>query len=109
MIKDHIRSSIIVLVQAILPIIALLALAPWFINKNLLNHWKYTFANIQPSFLFLHGLLYLSLILLWPKLVTRLQIQNELAPEQLKTVLKVRWYLLGIFLLIDSLMIWRML
>ncbi|HAT7932256.1 TPA: hypothetical protein GJ761_10635 [Legionella pneumophila] len=109
MIKHYIRSFIIVLIQAILPIIGLLIIAPWIINTNILTRWQHTFANIQPLFLGLHRLLYLALILLWPKLVTRIQINNQLSSEQLKTALKVRWYLLAIFLFIDALMIWRML
>ncbi|HAU1838695.1 TPA: hypothetical protein RJX18_000191 [Legionella pneumophila] len=105
MIKHYIRSSIIVLIQTLLPIIALLAIAPWFINGNLLTRWQSTFATIQPLFLGLHGLLYLALILLWPKLISLLQNQHQLTPEQLSSALKARWYLLGIFVFIDSLMI----
>lgn len=105
MIKHYIRSSIIVLIQTILPMIALLALAPWFINGNLITRWQSTFATIQPLFLGLHGVFYLALILLWPRLISRLQNQHQLAPEQLNTALKARWYLLGIFVFIDALMI----
>lgn len=109
MIKNYIRSSIIVLIKAILPIIALLTLAPWIINTNLFAYWRHAFANIQPSFLVLHGLLYLALILLWPKLIARKKIQNQPTPEELNIALKIRWYLLAIFLFIDVLMIWKML
>lgn len=105
MIKHYIRSSIIVLIQTILPMIALLALTPWFINGNVLTRWQSTFATIQPLFLGLHGLFYLALILLWPRLISRLQNQHQLAPEQLNTALKARWYLLSIFVFIDTLMI----
>lgn len=105
MIKHYIRSSIIVLIQTLLPIVALLALAPWFINGNLFTRWQSTFATIQPLFLGLHGLLYLALILLWPRLISRIQNQHQLSPEQLSTALKARWYLLGIFVFIDALMI----
>ncbi|MFO9576119.1 hypothetical protein SDB61_09640 [Legionella pneumophila serogroup 1] len=105
MIKHYIRSSIIVLIQTILPMIALLALTPWFISGNLLTRWQSTFATIQPLFLGLHGLFYLALILLWPRLISRLQNQHQLAPEQLNTALKARWYLLGVFVFIDTLMI----
>ncbi|MGM9370867.1 hypothetical protein ACTAZN_01595 [Legionella pneumophila] len=105
MIKHYIRLSIIVLIQTLLPIVALLALAPWFINGNLLTRWQSTFATIQPLFLGLHGVFYLALILLWPRLISRLQNQHQLAPEQLNTALKARWYLLGIFVFIDALMI----
>lgn len=105
MIKHYIRSSIIVLIQTLLPIVTLLALAPWLINGNLLTPWQSTFATIQPLFLCLHGVLYLALILLWPMLISRLQNQQQLAPKQLNTALKARWYLLGIFVFIDALMI----
>ncbi|HFT6662071.1 TPA: hypothetical protein ACGRM6_001344 [Legionella pneumophila] len=105
MIKHYIRSSIIVLIQTLLPIVALLALAPWFINGNLLTRWQSTFATIQPLFLGLHGLLYLALILLWPRFISRIQNQHQLSPEQQSTALKARWYLLGIFVFIDALMI----
>ncbi|HAT2134244.1 TPA: hypothetical protein JBB06_03265 [Legionella pneumophila subsp. pneumophila] len=105
MIKHYIRSSIIVLIQTLLPIVALLALAPWFINGNLLTRWQSTFATIQPLFLGLHGVYYLALILLWPRLISRLQNQHQLASKQLNTALKARWYLLGIFVFIDALMI----
>lgn len=105
MIKHYIRSSIIVLIQTILPIIALLAIAPWFINSNLLTRWQSTVTNIQPLFLGLHGALYLALVLLWPKLISRLQNQHQLTAEQLSTALNTRWYLLVIFVFIDALMI----
>lgn len=103
--KHYIRSSIIVLIQTVLPIIALLAIAPWFINSNLLARWQSTFTTIQPWFIGLHGVLYLALILLWPRLISRLQNQHQLTPEQLSTALKARWYMLAIFVFIDALMI----
>lgn len=105
MIKHYIRSSIIVLIQTVLPIIALLAIAPWFINSNLLVLWQSTFSGIQPLFLLLHGVLYLALVLLWPKLISRIHNQHQLTAEQLSTVLNARWYLLAIFVFIDALMI----
>ncbi|HAT1770927.1 TPA: hypothetical protein I8034_000259 [Legionella pneumophila] len=105
MIKHYIRSFIIVLIQTVLPIIALLAIAPWFINGNLLTRWQSTFTTIQPLSLGLHGILYLALILLWPRLISRLQNQHQPTTEQLSTALKARWYLLGIFVFIDVLMI----
>lgn len=105
MIKHYIRSSIIVLIQTVLPIIALLMIAPWFINSNLLTRWQNTFTTMQPLFLVMHGVLYLSLVLLWPRLISRLQNQHQLTAEQLNTALNVRWYLLAIFVFIDALMI----
>ncbi|HAU0183196.1 TPA: hypothetical protein JBF20_03150 [Legionella pneumophila] len=105
MIKHYIRSSIIVLIQTVLPIIALLVIAPWFINSNLLTRWQNTFTTIQPLFLVLHGVNYLFLVLLWPRLISRLQNQHQLTAEQLSKALNARWYLLAIFVFIDALMI----
>lgn len=105
MIKHYIRSSIIVLIQTVLPIIALLAIAPWFINSNLLTRWQSTSTTIQPWFIGLHVVVYLALVLLWPRLILRLQNQHQLTTEQLSTALKIRWYLLAILVFIDVLMI----
>lgn len=105
MIKHYIRSSIVVLIQSVLPIIAILAIVPWFINGNLLTRWQSTFVTIQPLFLGLHGLFYLVLVLLWPRLISRLQNQHQISTERLNTALKARWYLLAIFIFIDVLMI----
>lgn len=105
MIRHYIRKSILVSIQTILLIIVLLAIAPWFINSNLFTHWQSTFTTIQPLFLGLHGLFYLTLVLLWPKLISRLQRQNQLTEDHMNTALKARWYLLGIFVFIDVLMI----
>ncbi|HAU0368248.1 TPA: hypothetical protein JBF73_03450 [Legionella pneumophila] len=105
MIKHYIRSSIIVLIQTVLPIIILLAVAPWFINSNLLTRWQSTFITLQPLFLGLHGLFYVIIALLWPRLISRLRNQDQLTTEQLNTALKARWYLLAIFVFIDALMI----
>ncbi|VEB35429.1 Uncharacterised protein [Legionella sainthelensi] len=103
MIKNYIRLTIIVLVQILLPIMVLLVLAPLFINTKVINHLQQPV--FHPWFIVLHGLLYLSLILLWPKLVQRLHKQNPINTEQLKTALKARWYLLTIFLFIDTLIL----
>ncbi|WP_115704661.1 hypothetical protein [Legionella sainthelensi] len=104
MIKNYIRSTIIVLVQILLPIMGLFVLAPLFINTKVINHLQQPV--FHPWFIVLHGLFYLSLILLWPKLVQRFHKQNPINTEQLKTALKTRWYLLAIFLFIDALMLW---
>ncbi|STX28427.1 Uncharacterised protein [Legionella beliardensis] len=107
MIKHYIRSTIIILLQAILPILALFILAPLLINKNSFAQWQHVLTNNQPVFIILHGLFYLALVWLWPKLITRLQTQNQLSPPQLSSALNIRWYLLTIFIFIDALMIWR--
>ena len=53
--KNYIRSSIIVLIQTILPIIVLLIITPWLINSQTFNYLQdYLKAN-QPWFLIWHG------------------------------------------------------
>ncbi|KTD25126.1 hypothetical protein [Legionella maceachernii] len=108
MIKNYIHSAIIVLTQTLLPILVLVIAAPWFINSNLLQQWQRSLADNQLWFLILHGLFYLGLVFLWPKLIIRLQTQSKISIEQLNLALKVRWYLLSIFLFMDTVMLWRM-
>ncbi|MCW8444221.1 hypothetical protein OQJ05_09185 [Fluoribacter gormanii] len=106
MIKNYIiRSTIIGIFQILLPIVILLVLAPWYINTQVINHLKQPV--FQPWFIVLHTLFYLGLILLWPKLVQHIHKQNPINTEQFKTALKVRWYLLALFLFIDALMLWK--
>lgn len=105
MIKSYIRSTIIVIFQILLPITALLILAPLFINTKVINFLKQPV--FHPWFISLHTIFYLSLILLWPKLVHRIHKQPSINTEQFKTALKVRWYLLALFLVIDVLMLWK--
>lgn len=106
MIKNYIiRSTIIGIFQILLPIAVLLVLAPWFINTQVINHLQKP--GIHPWFIVLHALFYLTLILVWPKLVRRLNKQNPINAEQLKTVLRVRWNLLASILFIDALMLLR--
>lgn len=105
MIKNYIRSTIIVILQILLPITALLILAPLLINTKVINYLQQPV--FQPWFIVLRTLFYTSLILLWPKLVQRIDKQNPINTEQYKAALKVRWYLLALFLFIDVLMLWK--
>ncbi|MFO8488039.1 hypothetical protein SC409_05235 [Legionella pneumophila serogroup 1] len=105
MIKNYIRSTIIVILQILLPITALLILAPLLINTKVINYLQQPV--FHPWFIVLHALFYLSLILLWPKLVQRIHKQNPINTEQFKMALKIRWYLLALFLFIDVLMLWK--
>lgn len=106
MIKISIRSTIIVLIQCIIPIFALLLFVPWLIQTQPLAQWQQTLSDFKTKVLLLHGLFYLAIILLWPTFVLKLNPKSELPPEQLSTLLNARWYLLSIFLCIDALMFW---
>ncbi|HHT9843853.1 TPA: hypothetical protein ACT9I4_001970 [Legionella pneumophila] len=104
--KNYIRSSIIVLIQTILPIIALLIITPWLINSQSFNYLQdYLKAN-QAWFLIWHGLFYLMLFFSWPILTNKITLQHQLNANLIKKVSQSRWYLIIIFILIDMLMLW---
>lgn len=108
MIKRYSRLFIIGTLQMIFPIILLLAIAPIIFKTKNLAQWNYYFTSLHPSFIILHGLFYLSLIVGWPKLINHLQANHPASTETIQTLLKCRWYILTVFLLIDSLMLWRL-
>ncbi len=102
--KSLIRSSIIVLIQAILPIIALLLITPWLVSQaTSLNEWPRFLKHNQYVFLIFHLLFYFLLIALWPKLVSAIQ-SNETNRQQLQLAMQARWYLLAVFLFIELIM-----
>lgn len=104
--KSLIRSSIIVLIQTILPIMALLIITPWLTNSQILNHLQdYLKAN-KPWFLIWHGLFYLALFFTWPILMKKIPQQHQLNKSQIKKISQSRWYLVITFILIDILMLW---
>ncbi|VEG92548.1 hypothetical protein [Legionella spiritensis] len=104
--KSFIRSSIIVLAQAIFPIIALLIITPWFINSQALNHLQDHLKANQPWFLIWHGLFYLALFFTCPILMKKISQQHQLTDGQIKKISQSRWYLIITFILIDILMLW---
>ena len=105
--KKLMRSSIIVFIQAILPIIALLLITPWLIHSQLLNKLHHFFIANQSWFLVWHGVFYLALFLSWPLLCIKMSQQHQLNDEKLNKVIHCRWYLIIIFIVIDSLMLWK--
>lgn len=107
MLKNYLSLTIIVLLQAILPICLLMLIVPWFINhSSSLIHWQQQLTQMKYWIIAWHSLFYLALFLLWPKLINKLQ-QKQLTAEQQKIILNSRWYFLAIFIFIDLLMLWR--
>ena len=104
--KNLIRSSIIVLIQTILPIIALLIITPWLINSQALDHLQDHLKANQPWFLIWHALFYLGLFVIWPILMRKITPQHQLTENQIKKISQSRWYLIITFILIDMLMLW---
>lgn len=104
--KSLIRSSIIVLVQTILPIIVLLIITPWLFKSNTFNHMQdYLKAN-QAWFFIWHILFYVTLFFSWPILIGKINQQRQLTINQIKKISQSRWYLIATFILIDTLMLW---
>jgi len=108
MLKNYLRSTIIVLLQAILPIFAILLMVPWiFSHSSSLTQWQQQLTEWRHWFLILHALFYLAFFAFWPRIIFRFQQQNELTNKQLKAAINARWYLLVTFVLMDLLMLWR--
>lgn len=101
MLKNYLRSTIIVLLQAILPIIALIMVTPWLLNQsNILKGWYVFFYQNQLVCLMTHFLFYILLIGLWPKLVSMLK-SEETNQQQLNIAMQAHWYFVGIFIFFE--------
>ncbi len=99
--KNYLRSSIIVLTQTILPILVLLVITPWLIRQTTsFSQWHTFLSNNHHLFLMMHIGFYIALILFWPKLVKTMKTQAT-TQQQLSLAKQARWYLVGIFLLIE--------
>lgn len=102
--KSLIRSTIIVLIRTILPIIALLIITPCLLNQSArLKYWQVFFNQNNTIFLEAHIVFYIILLGLWPKLVYTLK-SAETNQQQLHLAMQARWYLVTIFMLIEVLL-----
>ena len=107
MLKNYLRSTIIALLQAFLPILAILLMLPWSAcHAAYITQCQKQLTNMKPWFLIFHGLFYMAFMVLWPKIISNFQQQTQLANQQVKTAIHTRWYLLATFVLIDLLMLW---
>ena len=110
MLKKCLRSLIIVITQAILPMIALALLVPYFLKRTenlqklqvFLNDWNLIFLST-------HTLFYCFIFFMWPIFVKHLcrRRQIEVNTSELRQALSARWYLLSAFILLELLMLWR--
>ena len=101
MLKNYLRSTIIVLLQAILPIIALIMATPWLINQSTrLKDWQGFFTQNQLVFLMAHFVFYILLVVLWPKLVSMLK-SEETNQQQYHLAMQARWYFAAIFMFFE--------
>ena len=99
--KNYIRTSIIVLTQAILPIMTIFMITPWLLNQSpKLKAWQEFFNQNQSIFLIAHIVFYIALVGLWPKLVSRLK-SEEANQQQIHLAMQVRWYFVAIFMFFE--------
>lgn len=110
MLKKYLHTTIIGIIQTILPITALLLLVPYILNRtNNLHSLQSFLNNWNVLFLVMHALFYCLLYFVWPSLIHRLCKNKtiELNSFEYKQALSARWYLLSAFILFELLMLWR--
>lgn len=108
MLNKYIRSSIIVTLQVILPVVLLLLSAPFFLKfSNEFNQVQVFFRNHQIGFLIAHSIFYLILFWIWPKLIKLYCSKHEVSAELIQLAMQAKWYLLGIMAFFEMLAWWR--
>ncbi|MBA2650293.1 MAG: hypothetical protein H0U75_12025 [Legionella sp.] len=106
MLCKRITKSIIGISKIVLLVALLFLLAPQFLQYSIeLNTANHFFQAHQMSFLIFHGLFYLALYWVWPKLITVLVGQNKLNESQIKMILQARVYLLAALVTFE-LLVW---
>jgi len=110
MLKKCLHSTIIVITQAILPMIALALLVPYFLKRaENLQKLQVFLSDWNLLFLSTHALFYCLIFFMWPAFVRHLcrRRQIKINASELKQALSARWYLLSAFILLELLMLWR--
>lgn len=107
--NKYLRSTIIVTVQCIVPVLLLLVIAPLLINHvaELSRLQKFIEAH-RVALLLTHGLFYLSIFCLWPHFIKYTISYHSDYPEtnQIKIANSARWYLLAAIALFELLVYW---
>ncbi len=110
MLNKYIRSTIIVMIQVILPVVLLLLLAPQLLQFNHeFNQASHFFLTYKIGFLVTHITFYLALFGLWPRVISfYVQRSNtEIPTEHIQSALKAKWYLLVAMVFFELLVWWR--
>lgn len=110
MLKKYLKPSIIAVIQCFLLGILIACIAPLLLkNTTALNYWRDYFQHFKWLFAMAHGLFYVLLYLLWPPLIRFIGKQQDKSPsdEQIQYALKARWYLIGTFIIFESLSLLR--
>jgi hypothetical protein len=110
MLKKYIRSTIIVMIQLIVPVALLLILAPQLFQfHNGFNQANHFFLIHKTGFLITHIFVYLALFWLWPRIIRSYikKSYSEITKEQIKVALSAKWYLLAAMAFFELLVWWR--
>jgi len=108
MLKKYIRSTIIVTFKYLAPVLLLLLVAPMLLQfSQEMNQAQKFLSTHQSSFHILHGLFYILVYCLWPRLIHARSKENELTPEQIQIALNAKWYLLAAMAVFELLTWWR--
>ena len=110
MLNKYLRSTIIVTVQAILPVALLLLLPPLLLQfNNEFNQANHFLLSHKMGFLIVHILLYIDLIYAWPIIINWYikRQTHEINTEQFQSALRIKWYLLGAMAFFELLVWWR--
>lgn len=107
--NKYLRSTIIVTVQCIVPVLLLLVIAPLLINHvaELTQLQKFIEAH-RVALLLTHGLFYLSIFYLWPHIIKQIISRQNDCPDttQIKIATSARWYLLAAIAFFELLVYW---
>lgn len=110
MLKAYLHSTIIAIIQVILPMAAFVLLTPYFLNKaDNLHKLQIFLSNWRFTFLMIHVFFCCGFIYAWPSVIKRLFRQQKISLDNqtYQKVLSVRWYLISVFMLLEILMLWR--
>lgn len=110
MLNKTIRSTIIVMIQFIVPATLLLIITPKLLNHtHQLNHALDFFNKHQLQFLLAHCTFYLALFWLWPQLIklATTRLNREPNAAQIKSAISARWYLITTMALFELLTWWK--
>lgn len=110
MLNKYIRSTIIVLLQSLLPVLFFLWLTPQLLQfSHEFHQAQHFFVVHKVGFLIVHILFYLVLFWLWPLFID-LYIKRcnyDMSTKQIKLALNTRWYLLAAMTIFELLVWWK--
>lgn len=107
--NKYLRLTIIVTAQCIVPVMLLFIIAPSLMNHSGQFNQAQTFFKAHETILLtVHSLFYLSLFLLWPRVIHLIvsRQHHQIDANQINIALSARWYLLAAMTFFELLMLW---